>query len=60
LPPQQHELTPQHQKLDILGELAASLTEEQLQHRREIEINEGRQHSTTLPERTTGRSKTRT
>jgi len=51
---------PQHQKLDILGELAASPTEEQLHHRRESEINEGKQHSTTLPEPATGRSKTRT
>jgi hypothetical protein len=58
LPPEDEGLMPQHQKLDVFGEPAASPSEEQLQDRRESEISEGEQHSTMLPELTTGRSQT--
>jgi hypothetical protein len=54
------ELMPQHQKLDVFGEPAASPSEEQLQDRRESEIGEGKEHSTMFPEPIAGRSKTGT
>jgi hypothetical protein len=60
LPREHDELMTQHHKLDIFGELTASPSEQQLQDRRESEISEGKEHSTMLPEPTTGRSKTRT
>jgi hypothetical protein len=60
LPREHDELMTQHQKLDIFGELTASPSQQQLQDRRESEISEGKEHSTMLPEPTTGRSKTRT
>jgi hypothetical protein len=59
LPPEHDEPMPQHHKLDVFGELAASPSEEQLQDRREREIGEGKEHSTMLPEPTTGRTNTR-
>jgi hypothetical protein len=54
------QLMSQHQKLDVFGEVAASPSQQQLQERRESEISEGKEHSTMLPEPSTGRSKTRT
>jgi hypothetical protein len=44
------ELMPQHQKLDVFGEVAASPSQKQLQDRREREIGEGKDHSAMLRE----------
>jgi hypothetical protein len=60
LPSEHDELMPQHEQLNVLGELAAPASDKQPQDGREGEISEGKEHPPMLPEPTTGRSKTRT
>jgi len=50
LPTQHHQLMPQNQQLDVLGELAAPPSYEQPQQRREREIDEGEDHLPILPD----------
>ncbi len=44
LPPEHEKLMTQHQKLEVLGELVASPSDQQLQDRRESEISERKEH----------------
>ena len=44
------QLMAQNQQLNVLGELAATVTHEQSQQRREREISEGKEHPPMLPE----------
>jgi len=50
LPTKHRQLMAQNQQLDVLGELAATVTHEQSQQRREREISEGKEHPPMLPE----------
>jgi hypothetical protein len=50
LPSKHDELIPQHEQLDVFGELAPSAPNEQPQHSREREISEGKKHPAMLPE----------
>jgi hypothetical protein len=54
LPSEHDELMSQHEQLEVFGELAAPVPDEQPQQSREGEIGEGKEHPPMLPESTTG------
>jgi hypothetical protein len=54
------ELMPQHEQLDISGELVAPAPDQQPQYGREGEVNEGKEHAPMLPCQTTRAARPRT
>jgi hypothetical protein len=58
LPLEHRQLVPQNNQLDVLGELAAPASDEQLQYRGEREVNKGKEHPPILPEPAASRVET--